>query len=288
MSVERAVLLVEGVNGSAGRSVTGRQSHALLPLGRKTVLQVLLDELVSAGAEEICVLMGVDDPAVRQFVDALAGGGALSDDGGGPMVVNLDCIGDGTGGGEVSGLLEARAFVGDEPFMLATTCSPIYHMRGSGSLLRRMTQTLEATGADGVVAVRDLCGSDLSMRTVVEPVGNPGGGPHFVVADLVDRPLTLERRSRTGLINRFVLSPIIFDYLQEQVRGPGEDWGLVTALRRLARDRQALWAVRMSAGEICFDLSSFLLYSRTFIHFSLEDPEVGTAIQEYLRNLVLN
>ncbi|MFW6156300.1 MAG: hypothetical protein ACOC7J_03185, partial [Armatimonadota bacterium] len=122
----------------------------------------------------------------------------------------------------------------------------------------------------------------------IEAVGDPGASPHFVVANLVDSPLSNGRRINEALISRFVLSPIVFDYLDENGFQSDDECDLIAALRRLAHDRESLWAVRTQSGEIPFDLSSFLLYSRTFIHFSLEDPEVGTAIRDYISTLATN
>ncbi|MGM0494386.1 MAG: hypothetical protein ACQER1_15755 [Armatimonadota bacterium] len=288
MSVTKAVLCV-GRSAGPHWPVQQRQSCALLPLGRKSVLQVLFEEIVAAGAHQICLLINRNDQSVSQYVKSLAiddhsvgvNGQAWTDS---ATDVTVECI-------EYEhepGLLMARRFVGNEPFMCATTEMPIYHRRRSGSLLSRMSAAFEATGADGVLAVNEGARSSPASNTLIEAVGDPGASPHFVVADLVDSPLSSGRPINEVLVSRFVLSPIVFDYLDENGAPSEDECDLIAALRRLAHDRESLWAVRTQSGEVPFDLSSFLLYSRTFIHFSLEDPEVGTAIREYISSLATN
>ena len=290
MTARRAVLSVASLS-TPSRPLLKHEYHALMPLGRKTILQLLLDELVAAGATSICFLAGHGSEAVREFVQTWREGGfrACADDFGAPApprMVDVHWVSHEPTTDYGDALLEARAFVGDEPFILSTTEAPMCHVGTSDLLLGRMTKTMEVTGADGVVAVQDISRLDVSTRTVVEPLGNPGAVPHFVVGSVRHQPFPQDDGGRAGLMNRYVLSPLIFDYLEEQgAQGPGGP-RLTAALNRMARDREALWAVRMQSGELCLDLSSFLLYSRAFIQFSLQDPEVGIALQDYVRSLV--
>lgn len=289
ISVRGAVLSVAGLS-TPPRSMLQRECHALMPLGRKTVMQVLLDELVAAGVERICVLTTNGAQTLRQLVTTWRDGGLPSGDGGvgicePPPIVDIEWVSHESAADYGGPLLQAHSFVGNEPFIFASTEAPMCHAGASGSLLRRMINTMQVTGADGVIAVRDINRLDISAQTVVEPVGDPGAVQHFVVASLSTQAFSPDNGRRTGLTSRYILTPLIFDYLEEQSES-SEGPHLTTALNRMARDREALWAVRMQSGELCFDLSSFLLYSRAFIHFSLRDPEVGTAVQDYLRSLV--
>lgn len=290
MSIGTAVLLLADETNPS-RPLLQQQSHALLPLGRSTVLEVMLDELVAAGAERVCIVTGPRGRPIRQTVEAFWHNGTSMGPGGGggaciSSKIDLHWVHSDETGGCVTGLLAARSFLGNQPFMLVPTDAPIYHLGQPASLLQRMSATMEATGADGVVAVREARRSDLLTRTVVEAAGNADTAAHFVVSNFVDRPLPQDTRGGFGLISRYVFSPIVFDYLKEQVTTSGDGSELTPALRRLARDREALWATRMHDRELCFDLSSFLLYTRAFIYFSLRDAEVGTAVHEYLRSIV--
>ncbi len=293
MRVRKSLISVAGTTISM-QLIPEVQSPALLPLGRNTVLQLLLEEVISAGAEEIRILVNPDDQAVRRSVQALRDDG-LNANGNGHRkpdqyaLTDLDCLSQEPDCSLGAQLLAVRSFVGDEPFILATTDAPICHYGRSGSLLRRMCTVFDATGGDGVVAVRSCSTQDIWPQTVAESLGDTDG-PHFVVSNLinsVNRPTPRREPGRMGLVERYVLSPIIFDYLDEQDTEMEEAPDLLVALRRLAQSRQALWAVRMHDQEVCFQLNSFLGYSRAFINFSMQDAEVGLAVREYISDIAV-
>lgn len=272
---------------------TRRQPRAMLPLGRTPALQIVLDELVGAGVRDICIVGGPDIASVERHFESDKGPEAPPGSGRSLAAIMADDVRlqyimhpDVTDPGEA--LVQAEWFVGDEPFVLAHADVVISDTREKGALIRRMLRTMDATAADAVVATREIPRSDVSSHTIGEPIGEPGGAPHFVLDELVDRPVLGETKSNLALSGRFVLAPIIFNYLHDVPRPISSGSMLALALRRLAHDRDSVWAVMLQMAEQCFDLESFLLYSRAFLHFSLEDPEVGIALREYLEELMAN
>jgi UTP--glucose-1-phosphate uridylyltransferase len=107
-----------------------------------------------------------------------------------------------------------------------------------------------------------------------------------MIRDIVEKPPIDDAPSAIAAVGRYIFTPLILDYLAEARLGfPGE-LQLTDALQRMIHERESAWAERVRPGEKRFDVGNFLEYSRAFIRFSIDDPEVGLSIREYLQDLI--
>lgn len=262
----------------------------LLPLGRRLTIEIIIDELIAAGISDITLLLGPDHEGMMEYIVRVLKGtaheragrvtGATLPDG--TVLHHIPLFQKMTLG---EALLYAAPALENGPFLLAQSETLFASEEGTPRVASRLVQILDVTGADAVIAVRHIPRSRIGMCTIVEPVGDPGPKPHFVVKDLLPRPYPGETNGTMTLAGRYALTPIIFDYLRDRSEGLSEEVDLRRALRRLAYNREGVWATLVD-DERCFDLESFLLYARAFIDFSMNDPEVGVAVKEYIEELV--
>ncbi|MGD9498750.1 MAG: UTP--glucose-1-phosphate uridylyltransferase [Armatimonadota bacterium] len=293
MPVARAVIPAAGI-GTRLYPMTKSQPREMLPLGRKPALHVVVEELIDAGITEICIITGKHQRAIEDHFDL------TNTESAGPLgaamfpaalregKVHIYYVRQPEPRGVGDALLQAEGFVGEEPFVVALGDVVITGPAGAGALVRRMIDVMDHTDCDAVLGVRHVPRSQISSYDIVKPFGSVEGKPHFMVEDVVQRPPVGDAPSDIALAGRYHLRPIIFDYLRHAPIGPGGELSLSEALRRLIHDREAVWAAKMKPGERRFDVGSFLQYSRAFIHFSLEDPEVGLSVREYIEGLMGN
>ena len=292
MTIRKAVIPAAGLGGLL-YPITKVQPKEMLPLGRKPAVHLVVEELIGAGLTELCIITSRGRRAIEDHFDFSSGDGRFGADRDTfptALVENQAHVSfveqpEPRGMGEA--LLRAREFVGDEPFVVALGDAVITGTEAPGGLVQRMEHTVEATGCDAVVAVRTVGRAQVSQYGVVTPIGDPVGKAHFMIADIVEKPPIEEAPSTIAVAGRYILQPLIFDYLEETPPGLGGELQLTDALRRMVHDRESVWAEFMRPGERRFDLGNFLQYSRAFIHFSLNDPEVGLSVKEYLQQLIV-
>jgi len=291
MTIRKAVIPAAGLGGLL-YPITKVQPKEMLPLGRKPAVHLVVEELVGAGLTELCIVTSRGRRAIEDHFNFATGPpafGADRDTFPAALVEDYAHVSfveqpEPRGLGEA--LLRAREFVGDEPFVVALGDAVITGTEAPGGLVQRMEHTAHATGCDAVIAVRNVARAQVSQYGVVTPIGDPLGKAHFMVADIVEKPPIEEAPSTIAVAGRYIMQPLIFDYLEETPPGLGGELQLTDALRRMVHDRESVWAEFMRPGERRFELGNFLQYSRAFIHFSLNDPEVGLSVKEYLQQLI--
>lgn len=291
MTISKAVIPAAG-RGGLLHPITKVQPKEMLPLGRKPAVHLVVEELVAAGLTDLCIVTSRGRRAIEDHFSFASGAAAMgSDRDAFPAALvekraRVSFVEQPEPKGTGEALLCAREFVGDEPFVVALGDAVITGTNSAGGLVQRMEHTAEATGCDAVVAVRRVARAHVSQYGVVTPIGDPVGKAHFMIEDIVEKPPIEEAPSTIAVAGRYILHPLIFDYLEETPPGLGGDLQLTDALRQMVHDRESVWAEFMKPGERRFELDNFLQYSRAFIHFSLNDPEVGLSVKEYLQQLI--
>ncbi|MBD3292317.1 MAG: NTP transferase domain-containing protein [Armatimonadia bacterium] len=286
MDISRAVVTAAGL-GERLYPLTKAQPREMLPLGRKPAVQFIVEELIAAGVTEICIVVSPGSRAIENHFsigpNARCNGSfpnELLDD-----RAHLYFVEQPEPRGTGDAILRARGFVGEEAFVVALGDAVITPSDAPNPLIRRMIHTFAATGGDAVVAVRDVDRAAVSQYGVVTPVGDGLQTPHFMISDIIEKPAIDAAPSTIAVAGRYVFSSLVFNYLAESADEAGGDVHLTEALQRMVHDRESTWAERVRPGENRFDLGNFLEYSRAFIRFSMDDPEVGLSIREYLRGL---
>ena len=146
-------------------------------------------------------------------------------------------------------VLQARDLVGDEPFAVMLGDDII---DAPVPCMRQMMNVYEGYGGP-VVAVQKVPRADISAYGVID--GEPEGetGRLFRIRDMVEKPSAEEAPSDLAIIGRYILTPDIFDVLEQTPRDQGGEIQLTNALRQLAEQRPLYGyrfeGVRHDAGQ---------------------------------------
>lgn len=129
MKVEKGVILTAG-EGKRMYPLTVTTPKALLPIGMKTAVQLVAEEMIDAGVREIAVVVATASP-VRRFMEFLTDNKRLKN-------VQITFIEQEKPLGSGHALSVAKAFCGKENFFspTATTCLRTTHVK----LWRRRVQ----------------------------------------------------------------------------------------------------------------------------------------------------
>ena len=174
----------------------------------------------------------------------------------------------------------ARSFVGNEPFAELYGDDIIFSEK---PVVAQMIESYEKYGRAvcGVKTVpEELVMKYCSLRT--HPI--EGSEREFFVDDMIEKPRTREEIfSNYSILGRVLLTPDIFDIIDETPPGAGGEIQLTDAMRTLARSR-GMTALDFEGKR--FDLGSKLGFLSANVVRAFDDPELGAEFREFLAGFV--
>ena len=174
----------------------------------------------------------------------------------------------------------ARSFVGNEPFAVLYGDDIIFSEK---PVVAQMIESYEKYGRAvcGVKTVpEELVMKYCSLRT--HPI--EGSEREFFVDDMIEKPRTREEIfSNYSILGRVLLTPEIFDIIDETPPGAGGEIQLTDAMRTLARSR-GMTALDFEGKR--FDLGSKLGFLSANVVRAFDDPELGAEFREFLAGFV--
>jgi UTP--glucose-1-phosphate uridylyltransferase len=177
-------------------------------------------------------------------------------------------------------VLQARDLVGDEPFAVMLGDDII---DSTVPCMRQMLNVYEAYGGP-VVAVQKVPRNDISAYGVIDGIPEGDSGRLFRVRDMVEKPKADEAPSDLAIIGRYILTPDIFDELENTPRGAGGEIQLTDGLRRL-KQRRTLYGYQFEG--VRHDAGNKLGFLKATVEFALKREDLGGPFREYLKSLNL-
>jgi len=296
MATTKAVVPVAGL-GTRLLPATKSQPKEMLPVGRKPVVQFVVEEIQEAGLTSLLFITGRNKTAIEDHFDrdaelrrALQNGrkadllAALAYE-----EANVEFFY--TRQSEQRGLGHAvslaEGYVRGESFVIALGDS-IVESREKPSVLRRLVDAFEQTGAAAAIAFEEVPAADVSHYGIAAPgeTLDGFGGDIFRVADLIEKPDAGQAPSRLAIAGRYVASSSVFDALRRTTPGKGGEIQLTDAIRTLIKDGGKVLGMRLPDGETRFDIGNFESYFQAFCEFALADPKYGPGLRAHIRKLL--
>ena len=289
--VNIAVVPVAGL-GTRLLPATKSQPKEMLPVGRRPVVQYVVEELTRAGMQRLLFVTGRGKSSIENHFDV---DGeliqALRETGKEDLLAELEFERAPiqyfyTRQREILGLghaiLCAKEFVGDQPFVVALGDSIIGLGAGS-DIMRRMTECFESKGAAAVVAFEEVPREDVRHYGIAQPKTQ---GDVFEIADVIEKPSPQEAPSTLAIAARYVFAPAIFDALGRTKPGKGGEIQLTDAIRLILQDGGRCYGIRLAKGERRFDIGNFDTYFRAFVEFALADEKHGAGLRTHLERIL--
>jgi UTP--glucose-1-phosphate uridylyltransferase len=291
MDIDVAVVPVAGL-GTRLLPATKSQPKEMLPVGRKPVVQYVVEELTRVGMRRVLFVTGPGKASIENHFD-------LNDEliqtlrehGKEDLLAELEferarlqyfytrqrrLLGLG------HAVLCARSFVGSQPFVVALGDS-IIGMHAESDVVRRMTTCFRDRAAAAVIAFEEVPRAEVGQYGIAEPKDD---GELFEIADLIEKPSPREAPSTLAIAARYVLSPVVFDALADTRRGKGGEIQLTDALRAVIRGGGRAFGIRLRPGEHRYDIGNFEAYFEAFVAFALADPRFGEGLRRRLRQML--
>jgi len=174
-------------------------------------------------------------------------------------------------------VLQAKAFVGDEPFVVMLGDDL---MEDEVPLTKQLMDAYERTHASNI-AVMEVPHEETSKYGIIDPDQELEPGL-FNVRRFVEKPNPEDAPSNLAIIGRYLLTPEIFEILENQNPGAGGEIQLTDAIDTL-NQTQRVFAKRFDGKR--FDVGDKFGFLTTSISYGLTHPEIKDKLKNYLVEL---
>ena len=285
--VRKAVFPAAGL-GTRFLPATKASPKEMLPLVDKPLIQYVVEEAVASGVESIIIITGRDKTAIEDHFDIsfelehlLKERGkdalrkevrAISEMARISYVRQREALGLG------HAIYQARDFCEGEPFavMLADDI-----VDAPTPALKQMMNVYEKYDAP-VLGTMRVEGEAISRFGVIDAEEIEPGV--YRIRDMVEKPPFHEAPSDLAIIGRYILTPEIFDEIEQTKPGAGGEIQITDAMRSLLKKRP-FYAVRFEGTR--HDAGDKLGFLIATVEFALQRPDLAQGFIEYLRSLKL-
>ena len=210
-----------------------------MPLVDRPIIQYAVEEAAASGIEQIIIVIATGRSAIEDHFDSNASLERwLEDRGDIDMLRTIRRISEfGTVAfvhqreqlGLGHAVLMAKDLVGDEPF--AVILSDDVMLNPSGDPVTRQLIDAHAAHRGSVIAVQRVDRADVIRYGILDPLHEEGR--LVEIRNLVEKPSVDDAPSDLAVLGRYVLTPKIFDVLEQTNRGAGGEIQLTDAIRTL-------------------------------------------------------
>ncbi|MDP5185299.1 UTP--glucose-1-phosphate uridylyltransferase [Blastococcus sp. BMG 814] len=288
-TARKAVIPVAGM-GTRFLPATKAVPKELLPVVDRPALQYIVEEAARAGLPEVLMVTGRGKAAIEDFFDRTpelesalekkGDDGRLAAVHESTEVAQVHFVRQGEARGLGHAVLQAAAFVGDEPFAVLLGDDLI---DARDHLLEQML-AVQAEHGGSVIALLDVGRENIDKYGAVAVEPTDDGGDVVAVTGLVEKPPVDEAPSSLAIIGRYVLAPEVFDVLRETAPGRGGEIQLTDALATLVERGEPVHGVVFGGRR--YDTGDKLDYLKAVIRLAAERDDLGPALRGWLRDFV--
>ncbi len=286
--VRKAVIPAAGL-GTRFLPATKAQPKEMLPIVDTPVIQYIVEEAVNSGIEQIVIITGQSKRAIEdhfdypfELVHRLRQGNKaeelreverLSELADFVYVRQKQPLGNG------HAVLVAKEVIGNEPFAVLWGDDLV---DAEVPCLRQLIQVYERYGSS-VMAVMRVAQANIPKYGVIAATAIDDRV--YQVTDLVEKPSLENAPSDLAAVKGYVLTPEIFEELEQTQPGKGGEIWLSDAIKSLMR-RQKVLALEFEGRR--YDAGNKLEFLQATVDFALKREDLRDDFRTYLKTLDLS
>ena len=282
MKVRKAIIPAAGL-GTRFLPATKAQPKEMLPIVDKPTIQYIIEEAVASGIEEILIITGRNKKSIEDHFDKSvelemelekAGKQEMLD-----MVrrisdmVDIHYIRQKEPRGLGHAIHCAKSFVGNEPFAVMLGDDVV------DSEVPCLKQLIDCFNEykTTILGVQTVDPKNVDKYGIVD-------GLHiedrvYKVKRLVEKPSVDEAPSNVAILGRYIITPQIFEILENTAPGKGNEIQLTDALETLIKN-EAMYAYDFEGRR--YDVGDKLGFLQATVEFALKREELRETFIQYL------
>ncbi|WAA12120.1 UTP--glucose-1-phosphate uridylyltransferase GalU [Fervidibacillus halotolerans] len=284
--VRKAIIPAAGL-GTRFLPATKAMPKEMLPIVDKPTIQYIVEEAVASGIEDIIIVTGKGKRAIEDHFDNapeleqnLAEKGKmelLEKVRYSSNLANIHYIRQKEPKGLGHAVWCARNFIGDEPFAVLLGDDIV---QSDTPCLRQLINQYEETFSS-IIGVQRVPEKETHRYGIIDPLTQEGR--RYQVKNFVEKPAPGTAPSNLAIIGRYILTPEIFHFLDQQEIGAGGEIQLTDAIQKL-NQIQRVFAYEFEGDR--YDVGEKIGFVKTTIEFALKDEELKPQVLDFLKKLV--
>ncbi|ODG93157.1 UTP--glucose-1-phosphate uridylyltransferase [Gottfriedia luciferensis] len=283
--VRKAIIPAAGL-GTRFLPATKAMPKEMLPIVDKPTIQYIVEEAIASGIEDIIIVTGKGKRAIEDHFDYSfeleqnlleKEKYALLEQVKAPSNIDIHYIRQKEPKGLGHAVWCARNFIGNEPFAVLLG-DDIVEAQTPG--LKQLMDQYDNTYSS-VIGVQTVPEEETHRYGIVEPIMQEGR--RYEVKNFVEKPAPGTAPSNLAIMGRYVFTPEIFMYLEEQNIGAGGEIQLTDAIQKL-NSIQRVFAYDFEGKR--HDVGEKLGFIKTTIDFALKNEELREDLLKYLHDML--
>lgn len=280
MSITKAVIPAAGL-GTRLRPVTHVVAKELFPVLDKPLIQLVVEEAVAAGIEEIVIVINEQKKAIQTYFEtgySKQNSDNQSLDILSAIVQNTDIrfVEQPQPLGLGHAVLMAEELIGDSPFAVLLGDNLT---QAPKPVLRQLID-VHQSHQGAVIGVEQVSVHQISQYGIVEPEWQKENV--YKIKQLFEKPAEGTTDSNLAIVGRYVLPREIFDCLRHSENGKNRELQLTDAIAKLL-DTQSVFACQFKGQRL--DLGSSADFIHANILAALERPDLRADITRLLSEI---
>jgi len=282
MRVKKAIIPAAGL-GTRFLPATKAQPKEMLPIVDKPTIQYIIEEAVASGIEEILIITGRNKRAIEDHFDkSIELEYQLQQNGkedvlkmvqGISNLANIYYIRQKEPKGLGHAISCAKTFVGDEPFAVMLGDDVV------DSEVPCLKQLIDCYNEyeTSILGVQEVPLSEVYKYGIVD--GAPIADRVYSVKDVVEKPPVDQAPSNIAILGRYIITPRIFDILENTKPGKGGEIQLTDALKTLISEED-MYAYNFKGRR--YDVGDKEGFLEATVEYALKRDDLKKTFMEYL------
>lgn len=283
--IKKAIVAVAG-SGTRLLPATKSMPKEMLPIVDKPIIQLVVEELVAAGIEDIILVTKWDKKPLEDHFDhnwALIND--LKKSGKEKLLeetkkiselANFIYVRQKGPYGNGTPVLSAASLVKNEPFMFVWGDDLV---KAKVPFAKQMVEDYNKTG-HLMIGVQQVPKEEVVRYGIVKI--KPGS---MRVEDIVEKPSVKEAPSRLADFGRMILNQEIVDLLKKQTLGKDNELWIVDTIRQYVKQGGAFYAKKIQAGE-WLTTGDPLNYMKTMLKYAFDRQDIGPEMKRFTTELL--
>ncbi len=283
--ITKAIVAVAG-SGTRLLPATKAMPKEMLPIVDKPIIQLLVEELVEAGIEDIILVTKWDKkPLEDHFDHSWALEDSLEKSGKVKRLAEVKRIADMANFvyvrqdpqyGNGVPVLSAASLVKDEPFVF---CFGDDLVKSEVSFTKQMIEDYEKN-ENLLIGVQEVKEDVVNRYGIMKFKGDTNE-----IAGIVEKPALDSAPSRSAQFGRFILNQEIIDCLRETEPGKGDEVWLTDAIQKYIDKGGKICAKKVEDGQ-WLTTGDPLNYLECILRYAVEREDIGDELKDFMKKIV--
>lgn len=282
--IKKAIIAVAG-SGTRMLPATKSMPKEMLPIIDKPIIQLVVEELVEAGIEDIIFVTRWDKkPLEDHFDHSIALEDDLKKNGKDELLKSVENIAEMANFvyirqkgpyGNGTPALSAASLVDDEPFVFVWGDDLV---KAKVSFTKQMIEDYEKNG-NLMIGVQEVPLEDVSKYGIVKLREGTNE-----IEDIIEKPSPEEAPSQLADFGRMILDQDFLDILKETALGKGNELWITDAIKKYVNNGGTFLAKKVEDGK-WLTTGDPLNYLKTTLEYVYDRKELKNELSEYINKL---